>query len=59
MKPAPCPTAKHLEDHFYPDVHDIVTSAGELVQKTKNRADFSAPPKQSMTDYYKHFKGPF
>ena len=59
MKPAPCPTAKHLEDHFYPDVHDIVTSAGKLVQKTKNRADFSAPPKQSMTDYYKHFKGPF
>jgi len=55
MKPSPCPTAKALEDLFYPDVHDIVQEASRLVGKPLK----TLPAKQSMTDFYKHFKGPF
>jgi pyruvate dehydrogenase E1 component beta subunit len=58
MQPAPCPTAKALEDLFYPDVHDIVCEIISMVRGSIS--DFSdIPPKQSMTDFYKHFKGPF
>jgi pyruvate/2-oxoglutarate/acetoin dehydrogenase E1 component len=58
MQPAPCPTAKALEDLFYPDVHDIVCEIITMVGKSIT--DFpDLPPKQSMTDFYKHFKGPF
>lgn len=58
MQPAPCPTAKALEDLYYPDVHDISKVILELVSEV---ADHSVllPPKQSMTDFYKHFRGPF
>jgi pyruvate dehydrogenase E1 component beta subunit len=58
MSPAPCPTAKALEDIYYPDVHEIVVE----VMKMLDVSDFSKsniPEKQSMTDFYKHFKGPF
>ena len=58
MAPAPCPTAKSLEDLYYPDVHDLVKSILKLHLGTKSN-NFSLPIKQSMTDYYKHFKGPF
>jgi pyruvate/2-oxoglutarate/acetoin dehydrogenase E1 component len=58
MQPAPCPTAKVLEDMYYPDVHDIVKAALILV-KGSIPAELKLPPKQSMTDFYKHFKGPF
>ena len=58
MQLAPCPTAKALEDLYYPDVHDLVNSIAVLHQETKNHS-VPLPPKQSMTDYYKHFKGPF
>jgi pyruvate dehydrogenase E1 component beta subunit len=58
MQPAPCPTAKSLEDLFYPDVHDIVVEIITMVGRSIS--DFpDIPPKQSMTDFYKHFKGPF
>jgi pyruvate dehydrogenase E1 component beta subunit len=57
MQPSPCPTAKALEELFYPDVHDIVRAAQELVGVRFDES--SVPRKQSMTDYYKHFKGPF
>lgn len=57
MKPAPCPTAKALEDMYYPDVHDIVEAATKLARGNIN--GIKMPPKQSMTDFYKHFKGPF
>lgn len=57
MKPAPCPTAKALEDMYYPDVHDIVKAAAMLARGEIN--GLNLPPKQSMTDFYKHFKGPF
>lgn len=58
MREAPCPTAKALEDIFYPDVHDLVKSIWTLCKgPSANVIPF--PPKQSMTDFYKHFKGPF
>ena len=56
MAPSPCPTAKVLEDFFYPDVHDICSVVFDLVGKPEGH---QLPEKQSMTDFYKHFKGPF
>ncbi len=58
MKNSPCPTAKVLEDLYYPDVHDIVTSVTKLCGRDMDVA-IPPPKKQSMTDFYKHFKGPF
>lgn len=59
MQPAPCPTAKSLEDLYYPDVHEICKSAFVLCAGDKAIEESQLPPKQSMTDFYKHFKGPF
>jgi pyruvate dehydrogenase E1 component beta subunit len=58
MAPAPCPTAKSLEDLYYPDVHDLVDSIC-LLHFGTNEHSVPLPAKQSMTDFYKHFKGPF
>jgi len=58
MQPAPCPTAKALEDLYYPDVHDLVNSIASL-HFDKLDHSIPLPGKQSMTDFYKHFKGPF
>lgn len=58
MENSPCPTAKALEDIYYPDVHDIVASVKALCD-SQMAFPVLLPPKQSMTDYYKHFKGPF
>ena len=58
MAPAPCPTAKSLEDLYYPDVHDLVESICKLYFGD-NPYKVPLPAKQSMTDFYKHFKGPF
>lgn len=58
MQPAPCPTAKSLEDLYYPDVHDLVKNLCILHFGTDAHS-VQIPNKQSMTDYYKHFKGPF
>ena len=58
MQPAPCPTAKALEDLYYPDVHDLVNSIASLHFNDSNHK-IPLPEKQSMTDFYKHFKGPF
>jgi pyruvate dehydrogenase E1 component beta subunit len=58
MQPSPCPTAKSLEDLYYPDVHDIVMELTSMVGES-NTDYASVPYKESMTDYYKHFKGPF
>jgi len=43
---------------YYPDVHDIVVSVKTLCDSQKASL-IEVPSKQSMTDYYKHFKGPF
>lgn len=58
MHHSPCPTAKILEDMYYPDVHDIVKAVYELLPSEKTNK-LPLPKKQSMTDFYKHFKGPF
>ncbi len=57
MKPTPCPTAKALEDLFYHDIHDIVVAVKEIINAPNRISE--VPAKQSMTDFYKHFKGPF
>ena len=57
MAPASCPTAKSLEDVFYPDVRTLVSEVLALLpEQTK---DFPLPESESMVDHYKHFKGPF
>ncbi len=58
MQFAPCPTAKALEDVYYADVHDIVRAVLELIGGNAIN-EVPLPQKQSMTDFYKHFKGPF
>ena len=58
MQPTPCPTAKALEDLFYPDVHDLVKEIVKLHFQSDGN-ELELPPKESMTDFYKHFKGPF
>jgi pyruvate dehydrogenase E1 component beta subunit len=58
MAQAPCPTAKSLEDIYYPDVHDIVVEVLKLAGNS-DKLQTATPQKQSMTDFYKHFKGPF
>jgi len=58
MQPAPCPTAKVLEDFYYPDVRDLVDAIARLHTRKIDHG-IPLPPKQSMRDYYKHFKGPF
>ena len=57
MVATPCPTAKALEDMYYPDVHDLVDACATMV--SGSRHDLALPEKKSMTDFYKHFKGPF
>ena len=52
---ASCPTAKALEDKFYPGMSEIISSALSLL----NLKNVPIPTPQPMTDFYKHFKGPF
>ena len=58
MAPSPCPTAKALEDIYYPDLHKTIDTVARLV---RGRDDHGVPipSHKSMTDFYKHFKGPF
>ena len=58
MAQAPCPTAKSLEDIYYPNLHDLVDEIACLVT---SREDHGAPlpNEKSMADVYKRFKGPF
>ncbi len=57
MQNASCPTAKPLEDLFYPDLHDIIFNIAELLEgDSKN---IQLPQKGSIVDHYKHYKGPF
>ena len=57
MVSVPCPTAKALEDMYYPDIHDICYMVNKMVNG--DNSIINLPKKQSMTDFYKHFKGPF
>jgi len=58
MQPAPCPTGKALQDIYYPDMHEIVDVLATVVKGSPNH-DVPLPTKQSMTDLYRHFRGPF
>lgn len=58
MAPAPCPTAKSLEDLFYPTLGALVDAAARLV-RGKTDHEIRLPDETSMADVYKKFKGPF
>jgi len=50
----PCPTARHLENEFYPNAVDIIRSAEKLLKLS--------PTDLSQEEFYSHekrFKGPF
>jgi acetoin:2,6-dichlorophenolindophenol oxidoreductase subunit beta len=58
MAPASCPTAKSLEDIFYPDLNELTRAILSIMGRT-DVPDSSLPRAGSMVDFYKHFKGPF
>lgn len=58
MADAPCPTAKALEDIYYPNLGHMVDAAATLAKGTKQH-DVELPDEISMADVYKKFKGPF
>ena len=57
MAPAPCPTAKSLEDIYYPSQHETVDAI--LTQVKGQGHGIALPVECSMTEGYKRFRGPF
>ncbi len=57
MAPAPCPTAKSLEDIYYPSQHETVDAI--LTQTLGPTHGIALPSETSMTEGYKKFRGPF
>jgi pyruvate dehydrogenase E1 component beta subunit len=58
MQPAPCPTAKTLEDLFYPNLQTLADDIAKLVTG-ENDHGIPLPDEHSFADVYKRFKGPF
>ena len=58
MQAAPCPTAKSLEDRFYPNLRVMADVIAKLVTG-KSSHGIELPDERSMADVYKSFKGPF
>jgi pyruvate dehydrogenase E1 component beta subunit len=58
MAPAPCPTAKSLEDIYYPNLSTLSDDIAKVVTGTLNHG-IPLPDEKSMADVYKKFKGPF
>ena len=58
MAPAPCPTAKSLEDLYYPNLANVVDAAGALVRGRREHG-VELPHERTMSDIYKKFRGPF
>jgi pyruvate/2-oxoglutarate/acetoin dehydrogenase E1 component len=58
MQPAPCPTAKSLEDLFYPNLRQFVDAAARVVTGNADHG-VPLPDERSMADVYKRFRGPF
>jgi pyruvate/2-oxoglutarate/acetoin dehydrogenase E1 component len=58
MAPAPCPTAKSLEDLYYPNVRRLTDDLARLVTG-RDQHGVPLPEDASATDVYKRFKGPF
>lgn len=57
MATAPCPTAKSLEDLYYPSQHETVDAI--LMQAKGPKHGIELPTERSMTEGYKRFRGPF
>ncbi|HTR86842.1 MAG TPA: transketolase C-terminal domain-containing protein [Reyranella sp.] len=57
MAYAPCPTAKSLEDLYYPSQHETVDAI--LTQARGGRHGVELPSERSMTEAFKKFRGPF
>lgn len=58
MAKAPCPTAKSLEDLYYPNLADLVDTVAAMVAGSPDHG-IALPEEKSMADVYKRFKGPF
>jgi pyruvate dehydrogenase E1 component beta subunit len=58
MQPTTCPTAKTLEDCFYPNLQTLVNAIAKAVTGKKNHS-IPLPDEYSMADTYKKFRGPF
>ncbi len=58
MAPAPCPTAKSLEDLYYPNLFTLSDDIANIVTGNSNHG-IPLPDEKSMADVYKKFKGPF
>lgn len=58
MEPAPCPTAKSLEDIYYPNLQTLTDATARLVVGRDDHG-VPLPDEKSMADVYKRFKGPF
>jgi acetoin:2,6-dichlorophenolindophenol oxidoreductase subunit beta len=58
MQPASCPTAKTLEDYYYPNLQTMTDAIARIVC---GKTDHGIPlaEEHSMADVYKIFKGPF
>lgn len=55
---APCPTAKSLEDMYYPNLQTLADAIAKLATGKTNHG-IPLPDEKSMADVYKKFKGPF
>ena len=58
MQPSTCPTAKVLEDYFYPNLEILTDWVIRMVTGKKDHG-ITLPAEHSMRDVYKKFKGPF
>lgn len=57
MAPAPCPTAKSLEDMYYPSQHETVDA---ILHQVRGAAHgIPLPTERSMTEGFRKFRGPF
>jgi pyruvate dehydrogenase E1 component beta subunit len=54
---APCPTAKSLEDVYYPSQHETVDAILTQVRGAKHGVEL--PNERSMTEGFRKFRGPF
>ena len=57
MAPVPCPTAKTLENYFYPDMGSLVDGIYKLVLGAVHGRELPSPEFKKIL--YKEFKGPF
>ncbi len=58
LEAAPCPTAKNLENMFYPHLGKFVDAVAGLVRGRPDHG-VALPDEESMTEVYRRFRGPF